>query len=230
MSDPVWYRSLYWRIAFGFVALLASLLVIQAGVYVWLTVVVGRSWLGPAQLAQEVAVDIGAALTATPDLDVTAYVPDRFGRIYQPFLVVMHDGRLASNRMDGLPPGFAGMARIAHNRRSAPEVPAPARPDGGPRESGRGGRRLPVEIWTITAAGVGGDAGYVAVPGNPPPPGIVMQQLGPTLAWVAVALLVGGAAVMALLIFGPARKRLRSLEAAAGALGEGRTDVRATES
>ena len=71
MSDPVWYRSLYWRIAFGFVALLASLLVIQAGVYVWLTVVVGRSWLGPAQLAQEVSMDIGTALSARPDLDVT---------------------------------------------------------------------------------------------------------------------------------------------------------------
>jgi signal transduction histidine kinase len=229
MSDPVWYRSLYWRIAFGFVALLASLLVIQAGVYVWLTVVVGRSWLGPAQLAQEVAIEIGAALSAQPDLDVTSYVPQRFGRIYQPFLVVMHDGRLASNRMEGLPPGFAGIARVAHSRRSAPPDVA-ARPEGGSREGGRGGRRLPVEIWTITAAGVEGDAGYVAVPGNPPPPGVVMQQLGPTLAWVAAGLLVGGAAVMALLIFGPARKRLRSLEEAAGALGEGRTDVRASES
>ena len=29
MSDPVWYRSLYWRIAFGFVALLAVLLLAQ---------------------------------------------------------------------------------------------------------------------------------------------------------------------------------------------------------
>ena len=230
MSDPVWYRSLYWRIAFGFVALLASLLVIQAGVYVWLTVVVGRSWLGPAQLAQEVALDVGAALSANPALDVTAYVPERFGRIYQPFLVVMHDGRLASNRMDGLPPGFAGMARIAHGRRQAPEGPAQSRPEGPSREAGRGGRRLPVELWPIAAPGVEADAGYVAVPGNPPPPGVVMEQLGPTLAWVAAGLLLGGSAVMALLIFGPARKRLRSLEAAASALGEGRTDVRASES
>ena len=198
MSDPVWYRSLYWRIAFGFVALLASLLVIQAGVYVWLTVVVGRSWLGPAQLAQEVALDVGAALSANPALDVTAYVPERFGRIYQPFLVVMHDGRLASNRMDGLPPGFAGMARIAHSRRQAPEGPAPSRPEGPTRESGRGGRRLPVELWPIAAPGVEADAGYVAVPGNPPPPGVVMEQLGPTLAWVAAGLLLGGSAVMAL--------------------------------
>ena len=29
MSDPVWYRSLYWRIAFGFIALLAVLLLVQ---------------------------------------------------------------------------------------------------------------------------------------------------------------------------------------------------------
>jgi signal transduction histidine kinase len=57
-----------------------------------------------------------------------------------------------------------------------------------------------------------------------------MEQLGPTLAWVAAGLLLGGSAVMALLIFGPARKRLLSLEAAASALGEGRTDVRASES
>ena len=27
MSDPIWYRSLYFRIAFGFVALLATLLI-----------------------------------------------------------------------------------------------------------------------------------------------------------------------------------------------------------
>ena len=40
MPEAVWYRSLYWRIAMGFVALLAALLVIQAGVFIWLTVVV----------------------------------------------------------------------------------------------------------------------------------------------------------------------------------------------
>jgi signal transduction histidine kinase len=47
---------------------------------------------------------------------------------------------------------------------------------------------------------------------------------------VAVALLAAGSAVMALLIFRPAHKRLRTLEQAANALGEGRTDVRAAES
>ena len=53
MPDPVWYRSLYWRIALGFVALLASLLVVQGLVFLWMT---GRMTdlfpnRSPAQLA-----------------------------------------------------------------------------------------------------------------------------------------------------------------------------------
>ena len=37
MSDPVWYRSLYWRIGFGFVGLLAILLLGQGLIFLWLT-------------------------------------------------------------------------------------------------------------------------------------------------------------------------------------------------
>ena len=33
----VWYRSLYWRIALGFVALLATLLAVQGTVFLWMT-------------------------------------------------------------------------------------------------------------------------------------------------------------------------------------------------
>jgi len=44
-----------------------------------------------------------------------------------------------------------------------------------------------------------------------------------------VALLGSGALIMAFVIFRPTRRRLRSLEDAARALGEGRTDVRADE-
>jgi signal transduction histidine kinase len=46
---------------------------------------------------------------------------------------------------------------------------------------------------------------------------------------VGLALLAAGAASAALLIFGPAHRRLRTLEQAARALGQGRTDVRAVE-
>ena len=37
MSRPVWYRSLYWRIAFGFIALLAVVLGAQFIIFLWLT-------------------------------------------------------------------------------------------------------------------------------------------------------------------------------------------------
>jgi signal transduction histidine kinase len=54
-------------------------------------------------------------------------------------------------------------------------------------------------------------------------------QVGPTLAWFALGLLGVGAAVTALAIFRPTHNRLRALEQAATALGQGRTDVRAIE-
>ena len=110
MPDAVWYRSLYWRIAFGFVALLAAILVVQVAVFVWLTVVVGRSSLGPVQLATEVATELGSAMEATADLEIDQHIRRRFGHIYQPFLVLMDDGRTASNQPDGLPPGFSRTA------------------------------------------------------------------------------------------------------------------------
>jgi signal transduction histidine kinase len=236
MPEAVWYRSLYWRIAIGFVALLAAILVIQVAVFVWLTLIVGRSSLGPVQLATEVANELSSAMETTPDLAIDAHLRRHFGHIYQPFLVLMDDGRTASNRADGLPPGFIRTATIARNRRLGQEPPEgdfgpqpPPRPPDGPRGGGgRSGssRRLAETVPIVVS---GREVGIVAVPGNPPPASIVMRQLGPTLAWVAAALLVAGSAIMALVIFRPTHKRLRSLEHAAASLGEGRTDVRAME-
>lgn len=67
------------------------------------------------------------------------------------------------------------------------------------------------------------------MPGGPPPVSIMLREIGPTLTWLGLGLLGLGATVTALLIFRPAHKRLRALEQAARALGEGRTDVRALE-
>jgi signal transduction histidine kinase len=72
--------------------------------------------------------------------------------------------------------------------------------------------------------------GVVAVPLGPPPLAVGLRELAPTLIWVGIALLSLGAAIMSLVIFRPTHLRLRSLEEAARALGDGRTDVRANES
>src|SRR5512132_4173061 len=104
MSDPVWYRSLYWRIAFGFIAMLAVLLLVQGLVFLWLTDQFFGAPRSPSQLAMQIAEDLSAELQQHPDVDLEQFVPRHFSRIYQPFLVMMQDGRHVSNRPDALPP------------------------------------------------------------------------------------------------------------------------------
>ncbi len=68
MPELVWYRSLYWRIALGFVALLATLLAVQGIVFLWITgraadLLPGRS---PAEYAQTIAADLAVVLRDQP--------------------------------------------------------------------------------------------------------------------------------------------------------------------
>ena len=87
MPETVWYQSLYWRIALGFVALLATLLAVQGLVFLWLTgrmaeFLPGRS---PAELAQAIAADVAAAIAERPDIDLDAHLNTRFTQ-HLPFL------------------------------------------------------------------------------------------------------------------------------------------------
>jgi two-component system sensor histidine kinase BaeS len=255
MPDPVWYKSLYWRIAFGFVAMLAVVLLAQGLVLLWLTDrVVGWSAQSPAQLVTSVASDLSGALARDPSLPLESYIRNEFSHIYRPFLVVMTDGRTVSNRPNGLPPGYvrAVQQRLRRGepltavdpreggrggrdwrerggeiRRGGPQGPPPAPEVEGPRE----GEGPPPPRGSASAAIVVADTqlGFVVIPVNPPPVFVALRELGPTLTWVGLVLLAIGAAGAALLIFGPAHRRLRMLEQAARALGEGRPDVRAVE-
>ncbi|CAN5897655.1 hypothetical protein BH24ACI4_BH24ACI4_17220 [soil metagenome] len=243
MPDPVWFRSLYWRIAIGFVAMLAVLLLLQAGLFLWLTgeFTASTSSNTPQQIADLVARDLSDALTDTPGLNLDEFVRERFQDVRQPFVVVMRDGQRASNRPGALPPGFG--ERPGRRGGPPPGFPSGRPPDrmgpppwgerDGPPPEGFGGRRgrrggpsgpnmAPIVVNNL-------QVGHVAVPSGPPPMEVVLRELGPTLIWAGLALLGTGAVMAALVIFRPARKRLRSLEEAARALGEGRTDVRADE-
>jgi signal transduction histidine kinase len=256
MSEPVWYKSLYWRIAFGFVAMLAALLLAQGFVLLWLTdQIVGRSSRTPPQLAEAVSSGLSAALAQDPNLSIDEHIREKFGRIYQPFLVIMRDGRMASNRPGALPPNFAravqgrwrrggfgggrdsGFARGPRDddgpfpgRPSQPDGAPPGDgrpPDGGPGGPREGGAPRLAETASIVVNNI--DLGMVFVPVNPPPVFVAIRELGPTLTWAGLALLAIGAAGASLLIFRPAHRRLRALEQAARELGEGHTDVRAAE-
>ncbi len=271
MSDPVWYRSLYWKIAFGFIAMLAVLLLSQGLLFLWLTDrIFGTAPRTPAQLATYVAEEVATELQQRPDTDLEGFVRERFSHIYQPFLVVLTNGQRASNRPAGLPPEFGravqgrlrgeifGGGRFGEPS-GAPRIPSGSSfPDSrgavsGPRPQGdtqavpqieprgfpgvggtpggfgrRGGARFATEYAPVNVADR--QVGVVAVPSNPPPVSVALTELGPTLIWAGLGLLGLGATLTALFVFRPVHKRLRSLEQAARALGEGRTDVRATES
>ena len=219
MSDPVWFRSLYWRIAFGFIALLAILLLAQGVLFLWLTDrFVGSSARTPTQLAGLVAAEVSTELEEHPDLDVEQFARTRFSHIYQPFLVMLLDGRRGSNRPTALP---FELSRVLEARMRGGATPREAfgRRGGGPR--------VPLEVAPIVVGGA--QLGLVAVPATPPPVSVALKELGPTLTWFGLGLLGVGATLTALLIFRPAHKRLRTLEQAARALGEGRPEVRATE-
>ena len=208
MSERRWFRSLYVRIALGFVALLAALLLVQASLFLYLSGRLDNSPQGrtPQQLADFVARELSDALALNPDLDLAAHVRAEFSSIRRPFVVILHDGRRASNQPGALPRGFPGPARGPRGRRGAAGgLPSPA----------------PVVVNGV-------QIGIVAVPPSPPT-WVAVQRFGPTLALAGFGLLITGVIAAALLIFRPAHQRLRRLEDAARALGEGRTDVRASE-
>src|SRR5262249_12917631 len=212
-----WYRSLYWRIALGYIAVLAALLLVQTSLAVWMT---GRMWgrasRTPAQLAELVAQDLEAQLSSFPQLDIADHLRGRYGHGYQAFPVVLLDpGEVFSTRPTVIPPTLGRDARRRLFRQGEPFEHEPP------------GRRSFAEYADIQINGRG--IGVVAVPRMPPPLDVGLREIAPTLAWVGIGLLAAGAAIMAFVIFRPTRARLRSLEEAARALGEGRSGVRANE-
>jgi signal transduction histidine kinase len=227
MAHHVWYRSLYWRIALGFIACVAGLLAAQALALFWLTS--RESEPGPAasprHVAAFVAAELSSALDADPALDVARRLRDQFGSGPHRVLVIFEDGRVLRNRSFEPPEALVRFAR----RRLLRE---PLGDDGLGGRSRRGrmgddeGLRRPALIPLVVD---GRTVGVVtALPGGPPLAAAV-RAYAPRLAAVAVGLLVVGTGVMAFFVFNPARRRLRALERAARAIGSGESGVRAPE-
>ena len=240
MADLVWYRSIYWRIALGFVALVATLLVLQILVFLWISGRMDDLFPNrtPAQFAGTIATDLSAGLVDQPTLDVDAFVNSRYSGASRGFAVVLSDGRAVVSRRVPPPPMLARIARSRlfddpySDRRPGGRFRGRGpdgddRPEFGPSRSGGPGgpRGLAVEFAFINVNGT--VAGIVAVPVEPPPLSMTLQDLGPTLAIVAFGLLAVGTTVAALAIFRPARRRLSELQDAARAIGAGEVGVRA---
>jgi signal transduction histidine kinase len=214
-----WFRSLYWRIAIGFVLGLAAMLVVQAVLFIWVTSRAGPALSGqpPERFASTVALDLAEFLTREGGGDLNQYVQEQYGRDAYPFLVLMRDGRTISSGGVPFPDALVREARL----RLAQSGDG-ARRD---RRFGRGRRGPgPRPIRSIV---VGDEiVGVVIVPARVPFR-FLLARYAPTLAIVGASVLVVGALAAALLVFGPARRRLLEVERAARRLGGGDLTARA---
>jgi signal transduction histidine kinase len=228
-----WYKSLYWRAAIGFVLSLAAILVLQAMLFVLVVSKTGPVLSGqpPDRFARTLARDIGEALDRDPKLDVVEFVLSQFGRSAHPYFVLMTDGRTVDHAgpfSEQL--HTSARARLQRepdfDRAERPPPPWGRRGDPGafgpPRSA-----RFP-RSWVIPIVAHGQRQGVVAVLLDAPF-SFILSQFAPTLSMVAIASLVAGATLAALLIFGPTRRRLRAVEDAARRLGGGDLSARAPE-
>jgi len=227
---PVWFRSLYWRIAIGLGALLAGLLLVQALVFLWLTGTIATTLMGqsPDRIAADAAKEVAAALQKDPGLDIEKLVRDRYGSQAQPLMIVMEDGRVVRNHELPAPEGMRRRpGRLADG---APPDPGGGRVGGmrpwgsrmGPGRDGPPGERASIDVG-------GTQVGFVVVAGRGPRPAMFLREFAPAQAVIGVVLLIVGSAVASLSIFRPARRRLRGLEKVAQAIGEGDASARAVE-
>jgi two-component system OmpR family sensor kinase len=241
-DGPQWYRSLYWRAAFALITLVALLLVAEGALFLWFTAgKAGAMPRDPRQMAQLIASDIEASVARDQALDLTRHVADQYGHYFQTIIVVMRDGRLAANHDDvepdmlelarstldrprrrgfgrgGIPPEFRGLDDGLDGRR-----------DGDRGDPFRDRRGPPL---TETASIVLGDtvAGRVVVLTGAPPFSRIVDVVGPTMWVVAGGVLVVGGAAIALVVFGPPRRRLAQVQDATERLGGGDLSARAPE-
>src|SRR6266542_4459934 len=181
-----WYRSLYWRIAFGVVAFLAAMLVVQAMLFVWAVSETGRSLPGqsPGRLGMTVAVDLANVLERDPQVDLAKYVNDQYKQYNHPFFVMMKDGRFLTSGSTSFPEPLLRMARARLERAF----------DRGPGIRGyRFIRPSPIIVH-------GQLAGIVVVPPQAPF-GYLLGRFAPILAVVATGVLIVGTVLSSLMVF-----------------------------
>jgi len=167
--NPVWFRSLYWRIALGSIAVLAVLLLVQAVVFLWMSGTIATTLLGqsPDRIAAEAAREVAEALKKDPAADLEKLVRDRYGSLPQPLMVVLEDGRAVRNHElpppDGMRRWPGRQPESAAPRRAAPDGAMP----GGPPPPGGGvpGAQPPASA-SPGATPPGGASGAAAGPGG----------------------------------------------------------------
>jgi two-component system sensor histidine kinase BaeS len=247
MLGVSWRKSLYWRIALGLFAFVALMLAAEGALFLWISQRLAGAM--PARSTRQLAVlvsqDVGAALTRDPNLNLDAYLLNQYKEVAQTFFVVLRDGHVASNHDDvpteiiaGLraeEAAFAGRGGRRRGRGGFGERPLEGdRFDGGfppppPRQfrgPGAGGGPFG-EMSPLFANGE--QIGRVVIWAGDRPFWRIVRQMGPTMAVIGAGVLGVGSALIALVVFGPVRRRLKGVQAATERLGSGDLSARAPD-
>ena len=217
-----WYRSFYWRISITFVAFVVVFLIVQ-GIILRRTATVARmppELLRGPLLAAEVAADVGDMLVKGQHTELTAHLRSRYplpsdDQLGWIVYVATRD-RMFTSRPGPLP----GIVRLT-------------------ALSAWGRRRLTADdnVGDIPTAPVVVDGKFVGLvlvlmrpPVASPASGFTIpRELRLLLRLPSTLALIGAAIVVALVLFYPARRRLRALERAAQRLGGGDLGARAPQ-
>ena len=160
----------------------------------------------PSNVASAAAADVGAALEANRGLDLAAHLQTHYGRGPYGVFVVTRDGRVAGNGIGRLPPEVLRSAEAVLAGAGRPACRAAGRAWTGPVVDG--------SRSTSTA----NSQGLVVLP---PRRGGVLMTLRRWLSWPGTIVLVLGTILAAVVVFAPARRRLKALEHATERLGRG---------
>ena len=235
-----WPKSLYLRLALGLFVFVALMLAVEGAGFLWISERLARTMPGrsPRLLATLVAQEVGAALVRNPDLNLDEYVRDQFKNVAQTFFVALRDGRVVSNH-DDVPADVVAavradvMAGRGRRRGRGPGDWPGDRPDGdfppmppqfrgGPRGERPFGEMVPLFVDGV-------QAGRVIIWNGGRPFWRTVKQLGPTMAIIGVGVFGVGAALIALVVFGPVRRRLKDVQSATERLGAGDLTARAPD-
>lgn len=214
MTSPTravrWYSSFYWRIGVSFVVFVIVVLIGQSLIVEYARTSGGFAMANPNGTANAIAARLGAAFHDNRNVDLARALADVHSEPRQPAYVVMADGRIASSSGQTLRADILRQAQDALSG-AVPPAPTSSTPTGPVVTS-------PIQID-------GRLVGLVVMP--PPPPRSAAANIGEFLTLPGTLALIVATAIAALVIFAPARHRLRSLERAADQLGSGRLDTRA---
>ena len=213
---PSWYRSFYFRIGITFVAFVVVFLIVQGLILARAPRAAPFDVFRAPVLAVEVAADVADILARGEATDLGAHLKARYplvddGQAGWIVVVALRDGTFLSNAAIPVP---ANVRLLAHSAFGQRRLTSADTPPSVPSAPVLVGDRL---------------AGLVMVFVRAPRPSNVPRLVGMLLSLPSTLLLTAAAVLVAMVIFYPARRRLRALEHAAHRLGEGDLGARAPQ-